>query len=64
MALLQYNMRILTSSVVRVSGYRTRGPGSIPGVTRYLSGLSGVSIRPLEILNIMQPMIHQAIEIC
>jgi hypothetical protein len=46
----------LCGLVVRVSGYRSRGPGSIPGDTRLLLEVVGLERGPLSPVSITEEL--------
>jgi hypothetical protein len=48
----------LTAPVVRVSGYRSRGPGSIPGATRF-SEIVGLKRGPLGLVTTNEELLER-----
>jgi hypothetical protein len=43
--------------VVRVSGYRSRGPGSIPGATRFFWQVVGLERGPLSLVSTTEELL-------
>jgi hypothetical protein len=47
--------------VVRVPGYRSRGPGSIPGATRFSEKLWGLDRGPLSLVSTTEELLKRKI---
>jgi hypothetical protein len=45
--------------VVRVSGYRSRGSGSIPGVTRFSEKVVGLERGPLSLVSTIEELLER-----
>jgi hypothetical protein len=44
--------------VVRVPGYRSRGPGSIPGATRFSGGFLDLERGPLSLVSTTEELLE------
>jgi hypothetical protein len=53
---------LLAGLVVRVSGYRSRGPGSIPGTTRFSWEAVGLKRGPLSLVSTTDERIQNSIQ--
>jgi hypothetical protein len=48
----------LCGLVARVPGYRSRGPGSIPGVTRFSGKVVGLKRGPLSLVSTIEKLLE------
>jgi hypothetical protein len=51
----------LCSLVVRVSGYRSRGPGSISGATRFFLEVVGLERGPLSLVSTSEELLDRKV---
>jgi hypothetical protein len=49
----------LCGLVVRVPGYRSRGPGSIPGATRFFLEVMGLELGPLSLVSTIVELLER-----
>jgi hypothetical protein len=54
-------LRVFTSLVVRVFGYRSGGSGSIPGTTRIKNKVVGLERGPLSLVSTTEELLDRKI---